>query len=65
VADSKYDKRVTRAVMDMAEQELGGRPPYPRVLAIVRGYMDAPGRPHKREEFAAWVFEREREALRP
>jgi hypothetical protein len=64
VTDKRYEKRVARAVQEMAEQELGSRPPYPRVLAIVRQHYADPSRPGKREEFAAWVFEQEREALR-
>jgi hypothetical protein len=60
----KYVKRVAQSVCDMAQAELGSRPPLTRVLAIVREHLGDDGRPGKREEFAAWLFDREREALK-
>ena len=64
MAGEKYVKRVAQSVCEIAQAELGARPPLTRVLAIVREHLADDGRPGKREEFAAWLFEREREALR-
>jgi hypothetical protein len=65
MTDKNYEKRVARSVVEMAEAEFGQGPPYTRALAIVRQSLVQAERPKKREEFAAWVFENNREALRP
>ena len=65
MTDKHYAKRVAQSVVEMAAQEFGEAPPIERVMAIVEGHLGTDARPKKREEFAAWIFENDREALRP
>ena len=64
MTDRNYDKRVARSLVDIAERELGKRPKIDLALRLVQKHRADPGRPKKREEYAAWLFEKERRILR-
>ena len=65
MTDPHYAKRVAQSLREMVVEEFGSAPPIERVMAIVEGHLDTDERPKKREEFAAWIFENDREALKP
>lgn len=64
MTDKNYDKRVARSLQDIAARELRRRPTFELAMRLVQKHRADPARPKKREEYAAWLFEKEKRTLR-